>query len=505
MFCIAHCDIKPANIILIESEKKSKYSYKISDFGESIEIAGSSSNNLRHKSELKSCTKAYAAPEILKIFKDDANSPEFYDPFKADVYSLGLVVLEMMGCKKPRKLLNKGLSNEILENMPLKTFQNESFENLKKLFNLLLNEDSASRISFKDIVLLCSDFKTRKPDKLLDDMAVKKAMKAKENDMAKTNNDIFDCFRLKIHLFQVYAIDIGDLEEAKFFLDQAFEILNENFAVLQNIKAENKYFSCLCLFFEETGDYDKALEISLKIEELEENNNENFHRKNLEKLKEIEEIFKKWLENDNEGEIYTKISELVALNKLRESKIDEEHNLDPILTPILKQELYNLKMIRKDWGVYSKITAQKMGEIGQIFHALKEFQRAEFYFLKTLRIMQFCFGKFSEEVSDILYELGSTYIDERKDIKKAKYYALRSLIMREKLFGNKHLKVSYSFNNVAHIYSWSGNKKKAEEMYIKEYMILRELAPNNMDQVTRNLTFIRIERFFICCCPCFNG
>ena len=60
---IAHCDIKPQNIII--SNIKSNFIYKIADFGLACEI---SCDLLTH---FNGCSPAYAAPEVLKTMNNE--------------------------------------------------------------------------------------------------------------------------------------------------------------------------------------------------------------------------------------------------------------------------------------------------------------------------------------------------------------------------------------------------------------------------------------------------
>ena len=91
---IVHSDIKPLNIILVEKNinGKTKTFYKISDFGVSYFMGDF---NLVSSSEIRGFTQDYVAPEILEARKDKLDSP--IKPFLGDVYSLGVMVFEMMG------------------------------------------------------------------------------------------------------------------------------------------------------------------------------------------------------------------------------------------------------------------------------------------------------------------------------------------------------------------------------------------------------------------------
>ena len=95
---ISHSDVKPQNIIVAKNPKnQSEYIYCIADFGTSF--------LLERKEKKMPCidlfgfSPKYAAPEIELIEKGEYKH-ETYDPFLADVYSLGVSILEIMGRKK---------------------------------------------------------------------------------------------------------------------------------------------------------------------------------------------------------------------------------------------------------------------------------------------------------------------------------------------------------------------------------------------------------------------
>lgn len=104
---IATRDVKTQNIILIQNEKDSnKYNYKISDFGIGCVLK-------KEETEIKNGNLAgrsyqYAAPEVKLIYQkiEDGediiivNGKETYDPFKGDVYSLGITILDLFGLSR---------------------------------------------------------------------------------------------------------------------------------------------------------------------------------------------------------------------------------------------------------------------------------------------------------------------------------------------------------------------------------------------------------------------
>ena len=98
---ISNHDIKPSNIVLVEEQSSNNgeddgYSYHITDFGIACEVP--LGEKLMCGKEMKGLSKKYAAPEILKIYKENKNYNNFiqYDPFEGDVYSLGIVLLQMI-------------------------------------------------------------------------------------------------------------------------------------------------------------------------------------------------------------------------------------------------------------------------------------------------------------------------------------------------------------------------------------------------------------------------
>mmetsp|Transcript_12212 Transcript_12212/g.32893 ORF Transcript_12212/g.32893 Transcript_12212/m.32893 type:complete len:524 (+) Transcript_12212:22-1593(+) len=108
---IAHRDIKPENVLLvrkIDIESTSAPAVKLCDFGFSVLYAGRTcdGNRVAHSranvSGVDSCTSlpavgttAYVAPEVL-----DDDIPE-YDPFAADVWSIGVVFYTMLVPRLP--------------------------------------------------------------------------------------------------------------------------------------------------------------------------------------------------------------------------------------------------------------------------------------------------------------------------------------------------------------------------------------------------------------------
>ena len=74
------------------SDQKSEYIYCISDFGISFQLE--KEEKMMPCQDLWGFTGPYAAPEILMIEENKYRSDE-YDPFLSDVYSLGVLTLQL--------------------------------------------------------------------------------------------------------------------------------------------------------------------------------------------------------------------------------------------------------------------------------------------------------------------------------------------------------------------------------------------------------------------------
>lgn len=146
---IAHRDIKPTNIFIDYNQKP-----KLGDFGISMQVEGDDLNGNIIGSA------PYVAPEVLLQKK--------YDSFKADIWSLGIVIYEFLVGKLPWK------STNIIELVDeIKKFQKFNFPNSispqwRELLDMMLVKDPESRAS-ADVLLsapIFSNIKGGAPKKL---------------------------------------------------------------------------------------------------------------------------------------------------------------------------------------------------------------------------------------------------------------------------------------------------------------------------------------------------
>ena len=119
---IANRDVKPANIVLVSKNlDKNEFFYKISDFGISA-VVEANKNEINFSEEFRGSTPNYAAPEIRQMNESESFKGN-YDPFKADIYSLGLLILRLLGYEKKSSFKRQisGINKEF-ENILIKEY-----------------------------------------------------------------------------------------------------------------------------------------------------------------------------------------------------------------------------------------------------------------------------------------------------------------------------------------------------------------------------------------------
>ena len=137
---IAHRDIKPQNILIFENNV-----FKVTDFGEAKNISDTSQQATLRGSEL------YMSPMLYNGLKYNQRDV-IHNPYKSDVYSLGLCFLYAL-------TLNLNILNDLREIISMKVVNNMISRALKKnyskkiieLISKMLELDERKRYSFEDI------------------------------------------------------------------------------------------------------------------------------------------------------------------------------------------------------------------------------------------------------------------------------------------------------------------------------------------------------------------
>jgi serine/threonine protein kinase len=162
---VVHRDFKSMNIFVKCEEHAGHVYAKVADFGLSKvkEASCTYSNITREKG-----TTRWMAPELFKISKypnvgtSESNSPLKYDPFKADIYSFGMVCYEILTGLVPfHDYTLTGLRERILKEGLRPTIPTHCPKKLYKLITTCYHSNPATRPSFDEICLklrhiLCS-------------------------------------------------------------------------------------------------------------------------------------------------------------------------------------------------------------------------------------------------------------------------------------------------------------------------------------------------------------
>lgn len=148
---ICHCDLKPDNLLLDVSLKN----IYIIDLSESKEIIYDSPEQTKRVMTLAGSPK-YFSPELDLAFKQGKSSEKF-NPFKSDVFSLGLIILELGTLKNPENNQKEKIEEIIIEFTKIyrKSLENDKelkyLESLAELIRVSLSVDPKQRFDFIDL------------------------------------------------------------------------------------------------------------------------------------------------------------------------------------------------------------------------------------------------------------------------------------------------------------------------------------------------------------------
>lgn len=136
---ICHRDIKPQNIFLKDRTAK------IGDFGSAAQIGDEKTMNS------VSGSPVFFSPEMRLILREQMQleaGQRTYDPFKSDIYSLGVTVLYMAMLRVPEELMELSTLRDVTTAL-ISSLQ--EYPNLQELLPDMLSLDPEARPSFRDI------------------------------------------------------------------------------------------------------------------------------------------------------------------------------------------------------------------------------------------------------------------------------------------------------------------------------------------------------------------
>ena len=233
---IVHRDLKPENLLL----DKNKKCIKLVDFGLGRFY------NINSKVETACGSPCYAPPEMLSKFK--------YEPIKADIWSLGIVLYAMLAGFLPFDDENTdNLYKKIIEGRFV--IPNWVSDDGKDILSRIINKDPEKRLTIKEIK--------------------KHAWFVKHLEIMKNEDKMVCCFKKNHESFKKIDFDVVEILKKKGFKEKV---------VIEHIKNKN-YSDIYC--------YYHILRNEKRDKYSENNNNKEFKEIKKEVKKEIKRDFKK--------------------------------------------------------------------------------------------------------------------------------------------------------------------------------------------------------------------
>ena len=124
--------------------------------------------------------------------------------------------------------------------------------------------------------------------------------------------------------------------------------------------------------------------------------------------------------------------------------------------------------------------ADSLNKLGNVFYSLSHFQKAKEYFMKSLTMREEIYGKEVAIVASSLNNLGSVY-SVLGEHQIAKDYYKRSLALAEKLYGEIHPHVADCLCNLGIVHSELGATRDAKQYHEKTLEMRKKLyQPNHL-------------------------
>ena len=446
---IANRDVKPQNIILVEKKNKEElgFYYKISDFG-----IGCSLSVGQLKVPLESLigyTKRFVAPEILC----DSETKKNYDPFLADSFSLGLVILRM---------INKGWGQEILDKLFEDPKLLKEYEEIRKPLKGMLEINVQQRWRFGKVLKY---FEENKKKFCLKKEFPKEEHKFYQNhviNLEKSDEDSIETlkgyFENHKNLFQAYNNQVTRPEKAKFHLDRAWDMQEKINQILEGdpqtteeeiIKSREREMFCLNSYADwhiNMGNLNEAEQ----------------------KLKTSGHRCRTWGQD-----------ELKQANTELEQQSVVVDGEDTTTIPIKKYS--SARMTRTK--TYESDSYNLWGKLSMNRGNLDE---AERFYQDSLKAHQDLYGEDHQEIAPCLNNLGNVYY-HKGNYKKAEECFERSIHIYKEYYGENHAAIATAMCNIGMVNKMMGNLKKAEDFYKKSLEIQQNLFGENHLSIATSL------------------
>lgn len=382
----------------------------------------------------------------------EIESSKAYNPFKGDVFSLGMVILKMIDYFFEQKTLEYGILHDQLF---------RKYPQIKVLLGQMLAQNSENRPDFVVLQSKINEIQVKMTNFEEIDRFIQICYNKKTKKKTRAFSGIKSLFQEHRELFLFFKGK--NTESARFHLEKAW-LLNQE--IIFQRKNRKK-----CGFDN----------FKLEIQE-----------KSCENSQEEEELF---LLNEL-GEIYLELENFMRGEEILQKavKIIENYEGNPnkieLFANIYKNigSLYSLLgFFEKAEGFYQKMISfdenpEKMAGFYDVFGGFYrqkgDLSKAKKYYKEAFLIRKRLFGEKSKEISDSLENLGVFYTSIGK-IQKSKQFLIKCLKKRLNFFGETHSKTADIFENLAKLNEKTNNLKEAQELLEKSLAIRENLSDSN--------------------------
>lgn len=420
---IANRDIKPANIIIIISESGSEYNFKIADFGIGCHLLKENKHHILNE-DLKGCTFRYAAPEVKNIY-NESSELDHYDPFQADVYSLGITLREM-------------------------TPPNVFVKRNEKVISLMTEENPKKRITFKDLKALLKSQKYKKIIQPPSKAKIKECIEQwkKKKDEKKTTTEKINQYLTNLQLYD----EISHFEQAGQYVN-----LLEN--LLQQIPLEDypsdahiigKAYNNLAVFFKNVKQeydkvelyYEKALNIRLIY-------SGEMHEDTADTLNNLAVFYKNIKQDYEKTEIYYEKALKIYLSifgEIHPATASTFNNLavfyETIKYDYIKAEEYYEMALQAKLHIFGEMhadTANTFNNLAVFYKNIKQdYDKAEEFYSKALKAYLQSLGEMNVETARIYFNFGIFCRDVRKNYENGREFIWKAFEIWRKILGEEH-------------------------------------------------------------------
>ena len=465
---IAHRELEPKNFTLSDNLKE----YVICGFGRGVLLEDSSELLLTNEIIQK---KPFLSSEL---FANYLKFKEFeYDPYKADVYALGISILCMMGMKEDadhEKMRTDKGKNELLMRYEKK------YAKIIPIVKKMLMMSPKDRISSQEVF---SQFeKISKNSEEIDEIDYLQ----KYEDFLNSKGDIeaidfLEGIAQGYRLLRSYKKGIPYLEKA--------------LSIRERISGKDSLEVALCLdsignCYFGSKEYDSALEfynkaLAVKIS----SNPSNSHNSSLNlsyyylgisflEKKDLKEA----IENFNKGiETRKKTKE----NPLLDARLDQARletligtcysRLNDHQTAII--HMNNGLNLRKEYfegKVNHLLIAESLDLIGNEYYDTGDYKTALDFYEKTLKMRRNILGEYHPEIATCFHNIGATN-DALGNHEKAVVNYELALTVLWKLDLEDTVEIARTYNNLGETYNRLGDYNKSLELHYKSLKIYREI------------------------------